>query len=279
MKKKLVTGLLAGVLATSMVIPAMANQGGTVPTSDGTKVWAGIIIEDMDAKIKVEVPTLFAFVVKGTTNTSDTSAVKSEDGDIYLPNVKVKVTTASDIAGGIQGVYSLEYDQTLPVDGKLPFTNYSTYTNSSGAREGLGVNLNGNIKNEGADVTRNYWTHATNVTSAKTDFKKYNISIDGNLFDTSANGGLQMAGTGLGLTAPNLDPQGNGTNVNLGDDDYAIVGETLYAQFDVLVGGEKGQYRQVEESAKIGTIVWTVSVDVEHEDGIETAPDKDFLDR
>jgi len=87
MKKRLITTLLAGVMATSMVIPAMADPGGAVPASTGTDVWAGVIIEDMDAKVKVEVPTLFAFVVKGTTTVSDSSPVTSANGDIYLPNV------------------------------------------------------------------------------------------------------------------------------------------------------------------------------------------------
>lgn len=272
MKKRLITTLLAGVMATSMVIPAMADPGGAVPASTGTDVWAGVIIEDMDAKVKVEVPTLFAFVVKGTTTVSN-SPVTSANGDIYLPNVKVDVTTPS--VSGQGAVYNLQTEGNLTVEGKLPFTNYSTFKNASDKREGLAVKINGNIKNEGDDASRKYWTHTTSSNTGLDDFKKYNISVDGNNFDTVANGGLQMAGTGINLAAPNTDPMGDSSYSNVDSDDYAIVGETHHAKFDVLVGGTKGQYKQVEESAKIGNIVWTISVEMQND--VDTAPNEDYL--
>jgi hypothetical protein len=273
MKKRLITTLLAGVMATSMVIPAMADPGGAVPASTGTDVWAGVIIEDMDAKVKVEVPTLFAFVVKGTTTVSDNSPVTSANGDIYLPNVKVDVTTPSNNGQG--AVYNLQTEGNLTVEGKLPFTNYSTFKNTTGEREGLAVKINGNIKNEGDDASRKYWTHTTSSNTGLNDFKKYNISVDGNNFDTVANGGLQMAGTGINLAAPNTDPLGDSSYSNVDSDDYAIVGETHHAKFDVLVGGKKGEYKQVEESAKIGNIVWTISAEMQND--VDTAPNEDYL--
>ncbi len=273
MKKRLITALLAGVMATSMVIPAMAEQGGAVPSATGTDVWAGIIIEDMDAKVKVEVPTLFAFVVKGTTTVSDASPVTSANGDIFLPNVKVNVTTPS--TGGQGAVYNLQTEGNLSVEGKLPFTNYSTRKNASGKREGLPVKINGNIKNEGDDASRKYWAHTTSNNTGLADFKKYNISIDGNKFDTIADGGLQMAGAGISLTAPNTDPLGDLSYSNVDSNNYATVGETHHAKFDVLIGGKKGQYKQVENSAKIGNIVWTISVEMQG--NVNTAPNENYL--
>ncbi|WP_024295115.1 hypothetical protein [Lacrimispora indolis] len=273
MKKRLITALLAGVMASSMVMPAMAEPGGAVPASTGTDIWAGVIIEDKDAKVKVEVPTLFAFVVKGTTDVSNTSSVTSANGDIYLPNVKVDVTTPS--TNGQGAVYNLQTEGNLTVEGKLPFTNYSTFKNISGRREGLAVKINGNIKNEGDDASRKYWTHTTSSNTGTDDFKKYNISIDGNKFDTVANGGLQMSGAGINLAAPNTDPLGDLSYSNVDSNDYATVGETHHAKFDVSVGGKKGQYKQVEESAKIGNIVWTISVEMQGD--VDTAPNEDYL--
>jgi len=207
MKKRFMTALLTGAMAASMVMPAMAAPGdlgvGAVPVSDGTEVWAGIIIDEanMDAKIKVEVPTLFAFVVKGTTAIANSTGIA--DGDLYLPNVKVHVTTPSDV--NVNAVYELQTVSDVTEEGKLPFTNYSTYVDN-GDRTGLSVKINGNIKNEGDIASRKFWTHTASggTTDVETDFKHYNVSIDGHNFDTlAAHGGLQMADeTGDVVTAP-----------------------------------------------------------------------------
>ncbi|WP_313187194.1 hypothetical protein, partial [Lacrimispora sp.] len=224
--------------------------------------------------IKVEVPTLFAFVVKGAVTTDATPVGSGADGNIYLPNVKVDVTTPS--SGGQGAVFELQTEGNLVEAGKLPFTNYSTY-DDGGTRKGLEVKINGNIKNEGTPESRKYWTHTTsaNTGAAATNFKNYNVSIDSNEFNTAANGGLQMA-AGITLDAPDADLGGaSGSAANVGSDDYAVVGETHYAAFDVSVGGQKDQYSQVEESAKIGTIVWTISATIE--DDVDTAPNEDYL--
>jgi len=272
MKKRLATTLLAGVMAASMVMPALAssNVGGSVPVGDGTEVWAGIIVDDNDAKIKVEVPTLFAFVVKGTVDTSVTGGVTSADGNIYLPNTKVRVDVPSGTAG-VDAQYTLYTEGALAVDGKLPFTNFSTY-DDNGTRKGLAVQINGNIKNEGDAATRRYWTHtaSTSTTAATTDFKNYNVSIDGNAFDTVANGGLEMASS-FTLAAPDDTP----SNIN-NTTKYAIDGAVYNAAFDVTVGGERTQYSQVEQSAKVGNIVWTVSTTMSS-DSVDTAPNEDYL--
>lgn len=273
MKKRLVSGLLACLVAAGITIPAIASSGGTVPSATGTDIWAGIIIEDLDAKIKVEVPTLFAFVVKGTT-VADSGAVTSGNGDIYLPNIKVEVTNPS--TNGAGAIYDLQTVGNINPGGTLSFTNFSTYKRTSTAREGLEVKLNGNIRNEGDDASRKYWTHTVSSNTGLADFKKYNILIDGNNFDTVANDGLQMSGNGISLAAPDTDPAGDLSYSNLGADDYAIVGETHYALFDVLIGGEKDQYKQVEESAKIGNIVWTVSAEIMN-NSVNTAPDEEYL--
>ncbi|HBD00410.1 MAG TPA: hypothetical protein DC053_15300 [Lachnoclostridium sp.] len=282
MKKRFMTALLTGAMAASMVMPAMAAPGdlrvGAVPVSDGTEVWAGIIIDEanMDAKIKVEVPTLFAFVVKGTTAIANSTGIA--DGDLYLPNVKVHVTTPSDV--NVNAVYELQTVSDVTEEGKLPFTNYSTYVDN-GDRTGLSVKINGNIKNEGDIASRKFWTHTASggTTDVETDFKHYNVSIDGHNFDTlAANGGLQMADAdAIALAAPDVNLGGAGANIDAVTK-YASIGETTYATFGVSVGGQKGQYKQVEESAKIGTIVWTISAEIVDETGdVVTAPDASYL--
>lgn len=286
MKKRFTTALLAGAMAASMAIPAMADPldagDGAVPVSSGTEVWAGIIVEDeLDAKIKVEVPTLFAFVVKGTIDANANGVGSGADGNIYLPDVKVKVTQPSTQTDGTAqtAIYNLE-TIGYASDGKLPFTNYSTKLDATGKRKGMDVTINGNIKNEGTDASRKYWTHTTSAKTddTRTNFKNYNVSIDENVFDTVAGGGLQMA-AGIELTGPDADLGGavdSEANVDAGTG-YAVVGETHYAKFDVSVGGQLEQYKQVEESAKIGTIVWTISSEAIVSDDVDTAPNKDYL--
>lgn len=277
MKRKLISVMATGILCASMVVPAMADTaGGAVPTLDGTDVYAGITLDDPDAKIKVEVPTLFAFVVNGSVN-ADTSAVESvitnPDGpaDILLPNIKVKVDTPSGAAGDV-GVYHLETEAS----GNWKFVNYSTKAgNQVDNRDGLEVKISGSIKNEGTDVSRNYWTHVSNADTAAVSgqtagFKKYTLAVNGEKFSTvNTDGSFAMANP-ITLAAPDLTAGGVDATTK-----YAKVGKELDTTFNVYVGGQKGQYNQVEESAKVGTIVWTIQA--ESQDGVKTAPNEDYL--
>lgn len=277
MKRRVMTTMMACVLSAAMVIPAFATTGEVVPTTNGTEVWAGIMLKDPDAKIKVEVPTLFAFVVNGTLDTTATAAL--EAGDILLPNVKVEVTTPSGT--GVDPVYQI---QTVG-ETAMKFTNYSTKKDdTAGAqatdRLGLEVKVLGSIQNEGDDASRNYWTHVANAGDAsmqgvEAGFKKYTLSVDNQAFNVAKDGGFTMAAP-ISLTAPNLGKTAGGyTNLDTATN-LAVVGETKVVPIGVAIGGQKKQYNQVEESAKVGTIVWTVSAEVT-DDTVTTAPDKPFL--
>ena len=58
----------------------------------------------------------------------------------------------------------------------------------------------------------------------------------------------------------------------------AKIGAAKDLTFDVEVGGKRGQYHQIEQSAKVGTIVWTVGYEVDNTTNqIPTAPDNGFL--
>lgn len=285
MKKKLIAVAMTGALCAGSVLPALAaTGGGTITTESGTDIYAGITLDDPDAKIKVEVPTLFAFVVNGTVAT-DNTAVKSAitldaendtttSASILLPNVKVKVTTPStSTAAPHNGKYSLQ----VVGDGNMKFTNYSTkYSDGADSvdnREGLSVSIIGSIKNEGTDQSRNYWRHVNNADLLGADtngFKRYTLEIDEIKFSTANLDGSFEMGQPLVLAAPSLANNNLDTTTN-----FAIAGEIHEATFNVYVGGTRGQYNQVEESAKVGTIVWTVQA--EEQTGAPTAPDRPFL--
>lgn len=275
MKRKLISVMATGILCASMVIPAMADTaGGAVPTLDGTDVYAGITLEDPDAKIKVEVPTLFAFVVNGsvTENSDAVESVITNPGGpatILLPNIKVKVDTPSTTAGG-DGVYHLETEAS----GNWKFVNYSTKAGSQlEDRDGLEVKISGSIKNEGTDVSRNYWTHVSDAATVSGDiagFKQYTLEVNDEKFSTVNTDGSFAMEKPITLEAPDLTVGGVDAITK-----YAKVGKEIDTTFNVYVGGRRDQYNQVEESAKVGTIVWTIQA--ESQTGADTAPNKDYL--
>lgn len=286
MKKKLLTMAMAGVLSASMIIPAYATEadpptpepskatgteGEVVPYFDGTEVYAGIVINDLDARIKVEVPSLFAFVVNGTVDADEGSvSVEAENGTILLPNMKVAVAKEENEDG------SRDYEIQTVGAGNLRFTNFSTRASKEDeegvdGRIGLDVTLSGSIKNEGTAISRNNWEHVKNAEDLEADkdgFKKYTLEVKGQKFDKlSDDGGLMMA-EALALPAPNLAETGLDPKTNL-----AQSGEDIDAEFNVYIGGQRGQYNQVEESAKVGTIVWTVSAAIENTEDVPTSPE------
>lgn len=277
MKKKLISVMATGILCASMVIPAMADTaGGAITSPDGTDVYAGITLADPDAKIKVEVPTLFAFVVNGSV-TADTNAVESVitnpsgPATILLPNIKVKVDRPST-SGQSDGEYHLETEAS----GNWKFVNYSTKAGAQvDNRDGMEVKISGSIKNEGTDVSRNYWTHVSNADTAavsgNTDgFKKYTLEVNGEKFSAVDTDGSFAMAKPITIAAPDLIAGGVDATTK-----YAKVGKEIDATFNVYVGGQRGQYNQVEESAKVGTIVWTIQA--EAQDKVVTAPDEDYL--
>lgn len=282
MKKRMLTAAMAGVMSISMMMSAFAapgdevSEGGAVPYSDGTEVYAGVILKDPDAKIKVKVPTLFAFVVNGSVDAGATDAISVGNGNLLLPNIKVEVDE-NDGSGTDNHSYSI---QTVG-EGRMYFENCSTARDddNNGGRIGIPVSIKGSIRNEGSLASRNYWEHVGTAPGENdADFKHYQLSVDGKAFDKAENGGFSMS-EAIDLEAPDLGRSGSVgafTYTNLDAGNYAITGSQKDVEFDVKVGGQQNDYTQVEESAKVGTIVWTISHEVEN-DGVDTAPDNDYL--
>lgn len=260
-KMKLVSVAAAMAMAASMSVSAFAaqapgtpggNVGGAVPVQDGTEVWAGVAVDNPDMRIKVTVPTLFAFVVNGSVDAQyDNTAISKDDVGLLLPNVKVENVTGAGGAGD-------SYDLTTTGSGNLTFDNYSTYYDSTASDyRGLEVELQGSLKNE----TGSAWEHVTTApTKTKgVDVKKYQISVNSQPFDT-----VQEDGTHGMETAMTLDAPANvATDNNL--DATTKLAKTPYsedAEFDVTVGGTRTDYQSAENSAKIGTIVWKVKTNV-----------------
>lgn len=261
-KIKFVSAAATLALAATMALPAFAEApemtstdgtiGGAVPTDNGTQVWAGVAVDNPDMRIKVTVPTLFAFVVNGTVDTTaGAKAVTVENDGLLLPNVKV-----TNVQGTTAGS---KYDISTVGESTLKFENFSTYLNS-GNREGLKVEVTGSIRNEGTEDSRHGWTHIGTKPSdtAAQDVKKYRLTVDDQPFVPQEDGSFGM-NAAVEIAAPdvtsdsaaNLDPTTQ----------LAKTGAVHEAEFGVQVGGTRGDYKTVEESAKVGTISWMVSAE------------------
>lgn len=269
--KKVLGTLTAAALCMSMTIPAMAattNSGGEVITvPGGTDVYAGVVVDDetnTDARIRVTVPTVFAFVVNGTTaggaNAGD--VLSSTDGTILLPNVKVNVLDPASSTS--------DYEISVEQNSTMTFTNYSTKEKTGGGREGIPVNLTGSIENKGSDKDRNYWKHSANAQG----FKEFTLSLESQKFNKAAGTNTFAMANAVVLDAPDVSDAANvDTTTKL-----AKSGAAKDLAFDVQVGGKRGQYHQIEQSAKVGTIVWTVGYEVDNATNpIPTAPGNEFL--
>lgn len=249
MKKRFLTAALTGLLSAGMVMNTAAaptgSEGGAIPYSEGTDVYAGVILDDPDAKLKVHVPTLFAFVVNGSLDPSLEKEISVENGNLLLPNVKVAVNEEDNSDPDNRGYHI----QTVG-DGNMHFENFSTAVDKDnpGKRKGIQVNIKGSIKNEGTDRSRNFWEH---VYEKPSDFKQYRLSVEGEAFDQLEKDGSHSMENAIGLEAPDL---GNGTE-NLDAGNFAVIGSRKNVTFGVEVGGTQGNYNQVEESAKVGSIV------------------------
>ncbi|MFR4987980.1 hypothetical protein [Anaerotruncus colihominis] len=274
-KKSMLKALFAGCMAVAMSVPAMAASvdvtgddgqiGGAIPTGNGTDVYAGVVVDEPDARIKVTVPTLFAFVVNGSVDaTAGAKAVTVANDGLLLPNVMV-----TDVNTSSGQKYKLE---TVGDASELMFENYSTWMKNGTTREGMELKITGSIKNEGTEESRSGWTHiASDPQSVATkDIKKYRIGLAVDANDTDSDGTIsdteytwfEDLGNGthgvkdakaITLSAPDI-------NNNLDQDtQLAINPNSTPVYFNVKVGGTRSDYKTVESSAKVGTITWTVT--------------------
>lgn len=227
-------------LAASLGTPALAANSGAVPVTGGTDVYAGVTTKQdaSNTNLKVTVPTLFSFVVATAAESDNTGKVISVDkGTLLLPNVKV------DAAGKVSTVGQSQ----------LYFTNYSTVVKATtGSYEGLAVNVKGAVSTAG---TSSKWTYDTTAAEAY----QYNLTLnstDGtnNKFDQLQDDGSYACATAVLVGAPTVD----GVE-DVDANKTALVGKTEAVSIGVNVGGTTTNYTKDEASAKVGTIVWTIT--------------------
>lgn len=252
-KVKFLSVLTALSVAASMNASVFAADeggqiGGTVPADNGTQVWAGVTVDAPDMRIKVTVPTLFAFVVNGSMTDGADAPITVENDGLLLPNVKVTNVQA----GG-------DYDITTVGESTMRFENFSTQADTDGNYQGLAVNVSGSIRNEGSAESRNQWTHVGSKPGYDTaDKKKYQLVVNDDPFVPQADGSFGMT-SAVAMAAPDTGWDGEKYS-NLDDVTHlAKAGAVTEVKLGVNVGGDRQDYQKTEASAKIGTISWSVS--------------------
>ena len=255
-----------GLVCTGcLCFSALASEG---PTSN---VWISVTQVPSEARVSVTVPLAYGFVVKGSVDPGDTVPVKVEDGNLYVPNVKVHVSVPSGGSG------PAEYGLQTISESAIPIRNYSTdvreehLEDENPPREGLPVEVKPFIAGFDEDGgTAHYWKAVGydptwNGTDPTTNFKEYQMQIDGVAFSEPGQVTISYEDAStevkdvfwyngkIALDAPE-DVLTNGYTAA----GTANIPSETYIDVNVKVGGKQNEYNQVEESLKVGAIFWQV---------------------
>ncbi|GLC80983.1 hypothetical protein [Lacrimispora brassicae] len=246
---------------------ASASEG---PASN---VWLSVTQIPSEARVSVTVPLAYGFVVRGSVDISDTYPVSLENGNLIVPNVKVHVSVPSDSGTGTTAEFEL---QTIS-EHTIPILNYSTdvreehLEEENPPREGLPVELKPFIAGYDSDEGKTHYWKAVGYdptwdgASSQTNFKEYQMLIDNVAFSDPGQVTISYEDNStelkdvfwyadkIALSAP----EGVLTN------GYTAAGtahtpSTTYVSVGVKAGGMQSEYKQVEESLKVGAIFWQV---------------------
>lgn len=264
-KNKVRLTAIGFICVVSLCFSALADEG---PASN---VWLSVIQLPSEARISVTVPLAYGFVVRGSVEDSDRFPVSVEHGNLILPNAKVHVSVPS--GPGITAEYEL---QTIS-EQAIPIRNYSTdvrkehIEEENPPREGLPVELKPFIAGYGSDNGRTHYWEAVgddptwDGVSEQTNFKKYQMllndvpfSIPEQMTISYEDGSPELkevfwyAGT-IPLNAPE-DVMAHGYTAA----GTALIPSETYVTASVKVGGSQNEYKQVEESLKVGAVFWQV---------------------
>lgn len=230
-------------------------------------VWLGVVETSSEARISVTVPFSFGFAVIGSLEAGASGAVSVEAGNLLLSNVRVKVNVPS--APGTDPSYSIE-----TVSGPaVPISNYSTdvreedINQDNPPRHGLPVSLRPyleevkNVTIAGQAITHNWIPIKEEPTTNPADFKKYRMELNTYTFSVEGKelnkdgilSDILRLSESINLDAPPDVPANGYTAAGT-----AIVPSEKQVDVNIKVGGIQSQYKQVEQSCKVGEIHWKV---------------------
>lgn len=253
MKKIRINSLKGKLVGAVSVLCAGLFTTAALASGPATDVYLDAATPPSQAHISVTVPLNCGFAVVGDVDPSNATPVSSQNGNLLLSNVRVEVLDPSS--------QQSDYEVQVTGSNQLLLRNYSTDVVEEGAdteeakRYGLPVKINAYMEIPKNLAASYYWQPvATAPGTAQEDFKKYQMLLDGNAFDLAdADGGKIHMTQQISLEAP-PDVEGNGYTTG----GSANVPSEKYLEVDARIGATAGQYRQVEQSVKVGKIVWVI---------------------
>lgn len=252
----------AGILTAALCIGSLA--GPVYADGPDSNVWIDVVQTPVEARISVTVPLSYGFAVIGSVQSGDSGPVSVEDGNLLLSNVRVEVSSPSNALPEAPGFP--EYSVHILSEAALPVRNYSTDVRDENInlvnlkREGLAVRLEPYMVAVTDGISHHWKPSAAVPTTDDSDFKKFRMELDGLAFseaDTTSVGGtikdIIRLGGGIELAAPPDVPQNGYTAAGT-----ANIPSEKYLEVNVKVGGKQNQYKQVEQSLKVGEIHWLI---------------------
>lgn len=265
-------GIATVLICTGVLCFSVLAEEESGPASN---VWLDVIQVPTEARISVSVPLSYGFAVIGSIESNAGIPVSTANGNLLLPNVRVVVTTPSTSLPGAAG--GAEYEIQTFSEPSVPIRNYSTDVRDEYAdeelppREGLPVEVKPYMigVQDSLNPVHHWQPSSTDPTwdgaagteeTAKYNFKKFQMLLDNLAF--SVDGQKNIDGTlrnviwledTIALDAPPDVPDYGYTSAGT-----AQVPSEKYISVQVKVGGMQNQYKQVEESLKVGAIYWDI---------------------
>ena len=261
--KAVMKGIVIVLICTGFLCFSVLAEEESGPTSN---VWLDVIQMPTQAQISVTVPLSYGFAVIGSVNSNDKNPVSKENGNLLLPNVRVVVTTPS----GTSGV-NAEYAIQTVSGSSIPIRNYSTDVREEYAeeaflpREGLPVEVrpymtwddrySALVHHWEPSLTDPTWDGVSAEKDAKVNFKKFQMLLNDLPFSKK---GQQNVIWLKDESAIALDAPPNVLDYGCTPAGTARIPSEQYISVQVRVGGMQNQYKQAEQSLKVGTIYWDV---------------------
>ena len=256
---------IIGILSLSLILTISFTKNGIADVVSGyskSDLYMDVIEVDPNTQISVTVPVLFGFVVNGSSTTTDTELVNSNDAYVYLPNYivndeKLAVTSYTS---------QIKNYSTTMADGQKDPTE----------RQGVAVYLNASLENKDDNSTSDKKWEAViedeiNKGGTPTPYRySLDFLVDSKLHSmTSIAGNLSLVddskiinktvtddekGNLISIAEPPSDAGYNtdGTSVNF---------SSVNLQYVLNVGGTRGEYSSVENARQVGQIVWHIYTD------------------
>jgi len=240
--KDMMKGMAAVLICTGVLCISAFAEGASGPTSN---VWLDVIPVPTAARISVTVPLSYGFAVIGSAEESAGIPVSTINGNILLPKtVSQSSVPIRNYSTDVRDEYAEE--AFLPREGlPVEVRPYMTWDDRYSAR----------VHHWEPSLTDPTWDGVSAEKDAKVNFKKFQMLLNDLPFSKK---GQQNVIWLKDESAIALDAPPNVLDYGCTPAGTAQIPSEQYISVQVRVGGMQNQYKQAEQSLKVGTIYWDV---------------------